>query len=26
VTSHFNSDMSSDDAVQMLLQAVQNSM
>ena len=26
VTSHFNSDMSSDEAVQMLLQAVQNSM
>jgi len=26
VTSHFNSDMSSDDAVQMLLQGVQNSM
>lgn len=26
VTSHFNSDMSSDDAVQMLLQAVRNSM
>ena len=26
VTSHFNSDMSSDDAVQMLLQAVQHSM
>ncbi len=26
VTSHFNSDMSSDDAVQMLLQDVQNSM
>jgi len=26
VKSHFNSDMSSDDAVQMLLQAVQNSM
>ena len=26
VTSHFTSDMSSDDAVQMLLQAVQNSM
>jgi len=26
VTSHFNSDMSSDDAVQMLLQAIQNSM